>query len=164
LKGAVEPARQVAGGRIGLTQNIGGLANNNLVTILERTDFYRATPVYWKPSFQARPLAENKTARGQLTSFSPDEKEGTLETFTILYTTPEGVPAPLTLGFVRFKNGQRIIARSQDKDLKIGQKVEVEKAGDFYYWRGVSSSLDIKKSLKWLEQKIGSSKNKGKDS
>jgi len=164
LKGAVEPARQVAGARIGLTQNIGGLANNNLVTILERTDFYRATPVYWKPSFQARPLAENKSGRGQLTSFSPDEKEGTLETFTILYTTPEGVPAPLTLGFVRFKNGQRIIARSQEKDLKIGQKVEVEKAGDFYYWRKASSSLDIKKSLKWLEQKLGSSKNKEKDS
>ncbi len=164
LKGAVEPGRQVAGARIGLTQNIGGLANNNLVTILERSDFYRAIPVYWRPSFLISPLTENKSAGRQASASAEDEKEGILETFTILYTTPEGVSAPLTLGFVRLKNGKRIIARGQEKDLKIGQKVEVEKVGDFYYWRAASPSLDIKKSLKWLEQKLGSSKNKGKDS
>lgn len=164
LKGTVEPARQVTGARIGLTQNIGGLANNNLVTILERTDFYRAVPVYWKPSFQSRSWAETKSGSIQATPFTGDEKEGFLETFTILHATPEGISAPLTLGFVHFKNGSKIIARSHEKNLKIGQKVEVEKVGDFYYWRMAAPSLDIKKSLRWLEQKLGSNKIKGKDS
>lgn len=164
LKGEVDPARQVAGARIGLAQNIGGLANNNLVTILERTDFYRPISAYWSPSFKARPLEEYRSTNISAASISERKQEGILETFTILYTTPEGIPGPITLGFVRLNNGQRIIARSAEKDAQIGQRVEVEKKGDFYYWRSIESSLPIKKSLKWLGERLRATKNKERSS
>jgi acetyl-CoA C-acetyltransferase len=128
LRGDMEPSRQIPGARIGLTQNIGGLANNNLVTILERTDRYRPIPVYWKPDYdpgdtRPRPIPEEPSS----------VDSGTLETYTTLYTTPEGMPSPLTLGFLTTPDGQLIMARSRQENLKIGQAVKVEKEGDLYY-------------------------------
>ena len=128
LRGDMEPNRQIQGARIGLTQNIGGLANNNLVTILERTDRYRPIPVYWKPDYDPgdinpRPIPEDPSS----------VDSGTLETYTTLYTTPEGVPSPLTLGFLRTPDGRLIMARSRQENLKIGQAVKVEKEGDLFY-------------------------------
>lgn len=162
LKGELDPARQVAGARIGLTQNIGGLANNNLVTILERMDFYRPIPVYWKPSFKARPRQNNEVSDHAEIIIAEDEKEGTLETFTVLYTTPEGVAAPLTLGFIRSKKGRRILARSEEQELKIGQKVQVERKGDFYYFRKAQPFWPLPKSINWLGQKFMATKSKEK--
>jgi acetyl-CoA acetyltransferase len=128
LRGEMDPQRQIHGARIGLTQNIGGLANNNLVTILERTDRYRVIPVYWKPLYDPGNIDPKKTSEDPASVDS-----GTLETFTTLYTTPEGMPSPLTLGFVRTQDGRMILARARPQDLKIGQKVQVEKEGDLFY-------------------------------
>ena len=123
LRGDVEAIRQVQGARIvSPTQNIGGLANNNLVTILERTDRYRAVPVYWKAEFNP-----GNTAPAVIPKDPPSTTEGVLETFTTLYTTPEGVPSPLTLGFVLTETGSRVLARSRVENLEIGWKVKLEK-------------------------------------
>ena len=128
LRGDMEPARQISGARIGLTQNIGGLANNNLVTILERTDRYRAIPVYWKPIYDPGDTKPREISPEVSTADS-----GTLETYTTLYATPEGIPSPMTLGFVRIPDGRLIMARSRQEDLKIGQSVNLEKEGDLFY-------------------------------
>jgi len=133
LRGEVGNSRQVPGARIGLTQNIGGLANNNLVTIIERTDRFRPIPVYWKSLFDpgnTEPLVTSDPVQSSM--------EGTLETFTILYATPEGIPSPLTLGLVRTKDGRMILARGRDGNFVIGQEVQVEKEGDLFYMRGPS--------------------------
>ena len=124
LRGEMEPQRQISGARIGLTQNIGGLANNNLVTILERTDRYRVIPVYWEPLYDPGNVDPQETPEDTMSVDS-----GTLETFTTLYTTPEGMPSPLTLGFVRTQDGRMILARARPQDLKIGQKVQVAEKG-----------------------------------
>jgi acetyl-CoA acetyltransferase len=128
LRGDMEPARQISGARIGLTQNIGGLASNNLVTILERTDRYRPIPVYWKPDYDPGDIKPKETSQEVSTADS-----GTLETYTTLYTTPEGIPSPLTIGFVRIPDGRLIMARARQEDLKIGQAVKVDKEGDLFY-------------------------------
>lgn len=133
LRGEMDAGRQIQGARIGLAQNIGGLANNNLVTILERTDRYRPIPVYWKPEFEAVHLEPRE--------ISPDPamvETGTLETFTTLYATPEGIPSPLILGFVRTEEGNLILARAREDGLRIGQKVQVEKEDDLFYFRAPS--------------------------
>lgn len=128
LRGEMDPQRQIQGARIGLTQNIGGLANNNLVSILERTDRYRVIPVYWKPLYDPGNIDPKETPEDPASVDS-----GTLETFTTLYTTPEGMPSPLSLGFVRTQDGRMILARPRSENLKIGQKVKVEKEGDLFY-------------------------------
>lgn len=146
LRGEVEPSRQVPGARIGLTQNIGGLANNNLVVILERTDRYRAIPVYWKPQYDPG-RAEPKEAFDS----EPAVDTGTIETFTTLYTTPEGIPSPLHLAFVRTDVGQMILTRAREGALTIGQKVQLEKEGEYIYIRPISSPGNVSEGIKqWL--------------
>jgi len=156
LRGEVEVRRQVPGARIGLTQNIGGLANNNLVIILERTDRYRAIPVYWKPQFDPG-WPEPKEA------FDPDPEvgTGTVETFTTIYTTPEGIPSPLHLAFVRTDLGQTILTRSREGNLEIGLKVQFEKEEDFIYIRPISSPATVSDSIKqWLRTTLSPPKRK----
>lgn len=143
LRGALEPSRQVQGARIGLSQNIGGLANNNLVTILERTDSYRPVPVYWQSLFDP-----GNTETKEISEQAPAANYGTLETFTTLYTTPEGVPSPLTLGFVRTNDQKMILARARQENLKIGQRVQLEREGDLFYFREGSFTG-------WMKERIG---------
>lgn len=148
LRGEMGPDRQVQGARIGLTQNIGGLANNNLVTILERTDRYRPIPVYWKPEFNPE-ITEAKAVPGEPSA----GEQGTLETFTILYTTPEGIPSPLPLGFVRTEEGRVGLARSRELTMRIGQKVALEMEGGLLYFRPISFPAKIKEGMeRWLHR------------
>lgn len=156
LRGDVEPSRQIPGARIGLTQNIGGLANNNLVTILERTDRYRPIPVYWKPDYdpgdiRLRPIPEEPSS----------VDSGVLETYTTLYTTPEGMPSPLTLGFLSTPDGRLIMARSRQENLKIGQAVKVEKEGDLYYLQPTPSPEKGPEGVKkWIHRALSSPERK----
>jgi len=155
LRGDVEAIRQVQGARIGLTQNIGGLANNNLVTILERTDRYRAIPVYWKSEFNP-----GNTAPAAIPKDPPSATEGILETFTTLYTTPEGVPSPLTLGFVRTETGSKVLARSRVENLEIGWKVKLEKEDELYYIVAVEPETLLGRMKQWADHSWGTVKRK----
>lgn len=156
LRGDVETSRQISGARIGLTQNIGGLANNNLVTILERTDRYRPIPVYWKPDYdpgdiRPRPIPEEPSS----------VDSGVLETYTTLYTTPEGMPSPLTLGFLSTPDGRLIMARARQENLKIGQAVKVEKEGDLYYLEPTPSPEKSAEGVKkWLHRALSPTERK----
>jgi acetyl-CoA C-acetyltransferase len=122
LGGQAGRERQLERAEVGLAQSIRGLGNNNLVTILERTDRKRVVKEGWGPGYHPEIGVSKKS-----TASPPSEGIGTLETFTILYTTPEGFVSPLTLGFVRAKDGQSVMACNPDysspKELKIGQKV-----------------------------------------
>ncbi len=155
LREEVDANRQVRGARIGLTQNIGGLANNNLVTILERADRYRAVPVYWKGKFDP-----GETDPVSVPPDPPRVEEGILETFTTLYTTPEGIPSPLTLGFVRTETGSRVLARSRVENLEIGARVKLEKEDDLYYITAASPDNLLGKMKQWMDQTLTSSKRK----
>lgn len=124
LRGDAGEDRQLERAEIGLAQSIGGLGNNNLVTILERTDRKKTKSEGWKLTYHPEIKPSRKPATPE-----PRQGIGILETFTILHATPEGFRSPLALGFVKTEVGERILACNPDyrspKDLKIGGKVNL---------------------------------------
>jgi acetyl-CoA C-acetyltransferase len=122
LRGEAGERRQLERAEVGLAQSIGGLGNNNLVTILERSDHKRMMKQGWRLDYHPEMKVSKKMATPPLR-----EGVGSLETFTILHATPEGFRSPLALGFVRTRTGERVLACNPDyrfpKELKIGKKV-----------------------------------------
>ncbi len=122
LEGEAGEERQLERAEVGLAQSIGGLGNNNLVTILERADRKRTLRQGWAPDYhpEITPLKKSTTS-------PPPEGVGTLETFTTLYATPEGFRSPLTLAYVRTETGEVVMACNPDyhspKELKLGRPV-----------------------------------------
>jgi len=123
--------RQLKRAEIGLAQSIGGLGNNNLVTILERSDRKRIVKQGWSPDYHPEIKVLKKS-----TPSPPSEGVGILETFTTLYTTPEGFLSPLTLGFVKTEEGEMVMACNPDyrspKELKMGKKVYLKTREGLY--------------------------------
>jgi acetyl-CoA acetyltransferase len=122
LRGEAGEGRQLERAEIGLTQSIGGLGNNNFVTILERSDRKRVMKEGWRLDYHPEIKVSKK-----ITTPTPPEGIGILETFTTLYSTPEGFRSPLTLGFVKTQGGEIVMACNPDyqspKDLKMGKTV-----------------------------------------
>ena len=124
----------------GLTQSTGGLASNNFVTILERTDAsLPRAPGFPQPS---RQLAKSRSAM-------PMSNEGVIETFTILYVTPDGFLPPLALALVREQNGRLILAQGEEsKHLKIGREVYLKRTEDYYLFTLKGRFKMVQDSLK----------------
>jgi acetyl-CoA C-acetyltransferase len=125
----------------GLTQSTGGLASNNFVTILERTDAsLPRTSGFPQP---ARQVAKSRPAK------MPMSNEGLIETFTILYVTPDGFLPPLALALVREQNGRLILAQGEEsKHLKIGREVYLKRTEDYYLFTLKGRFKMVQDSLK----------------
>ena len=109
-----------------LTQSTGGLATNNLVTILERPDAPRVQN-HWEP-----PIATDGD-RTKALGPPPDNGEGIIETFTVVHVTPDGFLAPLALALIRMIDGRLIMAHGEDdSQLKIGRNVYVRRIEGVY--------------------------------
>jgi acetyl-CoA C-acetyltransferase len=111
----------------GLAQSTGGLGTNNLVTIVERSD---APPVkdpgppFPMPTPALRPDASASSAASE---------QGVIETFTIVYVTPDGFLPPLALALIRDQQGRLLIAQGEDSaNLKIGREVSLRRIEDYY--------------------------------
>ncbi len=131
MRGMVEPKRQLKRTTVGLAQSIGGLANNNFVTILERSDRQAVQGTGWHSEYTYPLKLPSRPKRDPEST----TKEGTLETFTILYNPPEGFRAPLQIGLVEDDEGHVILARSRKVgDIKIGTRVMITKIGETYYY------------------------------
>ena len=156
LRGEAGRERQLEKAEIGLAQSTGGLGNNNLVTILERSDQNRIMKVGttrsregWRPDYHPEIKASKK-----MTTSPPSEGVGILETFTTLYATPEGFRSPLTLGFVKTEGGEVVMACNPDyrspKELKLGKKVHLNTREGLY----VFEKLTLWNRLKhWIKRK-----------
>jgi acetyl-CoA C-acetyltransferase len=138
LRGESNSKRQF---KRGLTQSTGGLASNNFVTILERTDASLArSPGFPQPP---RSLARNKTPA------MPMSNEGIIETFTILYVTPDGFLPPLALALIRERNGRLILAQGEESSqLKIGREVYLKRTDDYYLFTVKGRFRKVRDSLK----------------
>lgn len=147
LRGEAGEERQLKRADIGLAQSFSGLGNNNFVVILERTDRRRTLGKGWKLEFQP----ELKSISSVKTSIPFKEGNGVLETFTILYSPPEGFLSPLTLGFIKIKEGERILACNPNyrspNELKIGKSV------DFKMREGIFV-FEKKRLLNWIRKFI----------
>ena len=139
--------------RRGLAQSIGGLASNNFVTILERSkELTPALPISIAPAnrrFQPAP-DEKRHSR------APLESEGVIETFTILYTTPDGFLPPLALALIRDRNGARILAQGEDiSHLKIGREVYLHQAAGIFYFTVKNHLQKVRAAMRKLLRGAG---------
>ena len=135
LKGE-SPIKLKREARRALAHSIGGFGTNNFVTILEsarpgsRTARVKkigsAEPLHFRPARRKREPRRVPT-------------EGKVETFTILYVTPEPFVPPLALVLVRGKNGSRIMARAENiSQVKVGQVVYLKEIAGIYYCGSVN--------------------------
>ena len=143
LRGQSQSKRQF---KRGLTQSTGGLGTNNFVTILERADL----PMVQNPgvpwSAPALGTAGKKATRSRAIS-----DEGQIETFTIVYVTPDGFLPPLALALIRDRNGGLVMAQGEDTaHLKIGREVYLRRLDDFYLFTVKSQLQKVQESLKRL--------------
>ncbi len=148
LRGEAGAGRQVAAPAVGLVQSIGGLANNNLVAILERADRHRVHAVAGGqvPSPVRLPLPGEEVVRRGLPK---RVAHGRLESFTVLHVTPEGVKPPLVLGLVRTPDGYRLLARGEGhRRLTVGAPVLLRRQGFRY-------SFVEPGRVKWLGARLG---------
>lgn len=129
MLGEVDGRRQIKRADVGLAQSAGALANNNVVTILERSDRRRVVASGWQPEY--KPLIQVGTSNGVPQSIGDS---GVIETYTTLYATPEGFSPPHTLALIGIKGGNMVLARYPkylEKDrFKIGQTVVLKKRGN----------------------------------
>ncbi len=95
LRRAVGKERRVRSANVGLAHSIGGLATNTFVTILEREDNRRSLMLEW-----AFPHTAGEASQASSPSSSGEFRStaGTLETYTVLHSPPEGFSSPLVLG------------------------------------------------------------------
>jgi acetyl-CoA C-acetyltransferase len=144
LRHEVEPRRQVTRANIGLAQSTGGLANNNFVTILERADQKRVIPVNWESPYQVAVTPSSRPKR------DPDAatREGVLQTYTVLYTTPEGFRSPLQIALIEDDENFVIMARGRKaQPIRIGTRVVITRIGETYYF--FNRSLADKMRIIW---------------
>ena len=149
MLGEVDKTRQVRRADVGLAQSAGGLANNNVVTILERSDRGRVMSTGWTPEY--KPVIQVGRVDGA--PRSPGDF-GTLETYTTLYATPEGFSPPHTLALIGLGGGKMVLARYpkylESNRFKIGQQVLVKKRGDSIIFETTSFMQTLKDRFKTL--------------
>jgi acetyl-CoA C-acetyltransferase len=147
LKGEAGEERQLKRAEIGVAQSIGGLGNNNFVTVLEITDRKRVSEQGWKPTYHPEVKVPKKGSAPPIPNTS-----GILETFTTLYATPEGFRSPLTLGFVKTPTGGRVMACNPNyvvpDHLRIGKKVSLELKEGLYVFEKKSLIASLKRWMK----------------
>jgi uncharacterized OB-fold protein len=88
----------------------------------------------------------------KVSSSPPTEGAGVLETFTMLYATQEGFRSPLTLGFVKTRSGERVMACNPDyhspKKLKMGKKVYLSTREGLYVFEKLNLWNRFKRRIK----------------
>ena len=142
LRGQTQSKREF---KRGLTQSTGGLGTNNFVTILELT----SAPKIQHPTTSLSPAPPVPRKKGNSSARIADE--GEIETFTILYVTPDGFLPPLALALIRTSDGRLVMAQGEDSEhLKIGREVYLRRMDDFYLFTVKSQLQKVQESLKKL--------------
>lgn len=151
MRGQLPAKRQLERVRVALAQSIGGLANNNLVTILKKTEERRVWQVSFEPEYKPELFPPRPTL--ELESLKPGR--GRLLTWTVLHAPPEGFSPPLRLGYVRMGDGAVILAHSQSEPLpSVGEKVSVDVADEHFLFKPYDPTLVWRKPLGDLKKKI----------
>jgi hypothetical protein len=114
------------------------------VTIVERADQKRVIPVNWQSPYQvvvtpsARPKRDPEAAT----------REGVLQTYTVLYTVPEGFRSPLQIALIEDDENFVIMARGRNAEpIRIGTRVIITRIGETYYF--FNRSLADKVRIIW---------------
>jgi acetyl-CoA C-acetyltransferase len=151
MRGELSKERQLNKVDVGLAQSIGGLANNNLVTILKRTDKVKVWQVKFEPDY--KPELFDPKPFLELSSLKLGRAK--LITWTVLHTPPEGFEPPLTLGYVQLGDGAVILAHGDvEKKPALGSKVSVDVAGEHFVFRPYDSTKRIWEQIDGLRKTV----------
>jgi hypothetical protein len=144
IRHEVEKPRQVPQANIALAQSTGGLANNNFVTIVERAEQKRVIPVNWESPYRVAVTPSTRPKRDPETA----TREGILQTYTVLYTAPEGFRSPLQIALIEDDENFVIMARGRNAHpTRIGTRVIITRIGETYYF--FNRSLADKVRIIW---------------
>jgi acetyl-CoA acetyltransferase len=144
----------------GLAQSTGGLATNNFVTIAQRTD---------APTVQNLWAGAGTANGAHHTAVAPTSnqqaEEGVIETFTLVYVTPDGFLSPLALALIRTPGGALLMAQGEDDTpLKIGQEVSLRRMDGISLFRVKGQIRKVQDTLmKWFRRKPVSVKGPAKE-
>jgi len=134
-----------------LAQSTGGLATNNFVTIVERVKEEArraATPAPLTPQAPVPGAGKKQGLR------APIGAEGVIETYTILYTTPDGFLPPLALALIRDRKGSLVMAQGEDiSGVKIGREVFLRQAAGIFYFTVKSHLQQVRVAMRKLLRK-----------
>jgi hypothetical protein len=84
------------------------------------------------------------------------ESEGVIDTFTILYTTPDGFLPPLALALIRDRHGNRVMAQGEDiNQLRIGRDVYLNQIAGISYFTVKSHLQQVREAMQKLLRKNG---------
>jgi hypothetical protein len=120
------------------------LANNNFVTIVERADRKRVIPVNWTSAYQVAVIPSARPKRDPEAA----TREGILQTYTVLYTVPEGFRSPLQIALIEDDESNVIMARGRNaQPMRIGTRVIITRIGETYYF--FNRSLADKVRIVW---------------
>ncbi|MFZ5584503.1 MAG: thiolase C-terminal domain-containing protein [Thermodesulfobacteriota bacterium] len=135
LTGRVDPARRLPRPpKVALAQSIGGLGNNNLVTVLAPAERPWSPKGAWSPAFDP-PLAPPAPRRPEP---PPGEVMGKALAATVLHAPPEGFAAPLGLALVRCEGGWQTLAHADPAALPApGAAVQLRLVNGLYLARPV---------------------------
>lgn len=157
LRGSSKAKRQ-RGARRALAQSTGGLGANNFVTIVERSDHSAQVQNLWTPP-SPPPVRQRPSQKESPTARSSDE--GRIETFTILYVTPDGFLPPLALALIRRRQGALIMAQGEDiSHLKIGREVYLRQVTDSYFFTVKSHLRKVREAFEKLLRRLPSLSHK----
>ena len=153
------PAAQVRGARIGISQSIGGPGNNNYVTILESTSSRRRRAFVPPPRlhFESRRSRPAREASAALHGAS-----ATVEAATTIHVTA-GEPAPVHVALLSI-GGRRVFAKldrafsdeqAPDESL-AGQKVRllIKDDGDHYFQVPRARGFDVGRIVSSLRRRV----------
>lgn len=142
-----------------LAQSTGGLGTNNFVTILERAE----SPLIKNLDSFSSPPPSRQRPSPKSSQPAPISEEGRIETFTILYVTPDGFLPPLALALIRERQGSLLMAQGEDiSHLRIGREVYLRQVGGRYLFTVKSHLTKVREALKRLLRTIPPLPAKGK--
>jgi len=134
-----------------LAQSTGGLGTNNFVTIVERTD----SPLVKNIPLPPAPPPGRKRPAIKRTQPPALSEEGRIETFTVLYVTPDGFLPPLALALIRDRQGSLFMAQGEDvSHLKIGREVYLRQVGGRNVFTVKSHLMKVREALKKLLSRV----------
>ena len=138
--------------RRALAQSTGGLGANNFVTIVERSD---PSPQVKNLLTPPSPSPDRQRPSPRESLPTPSGDEGRIETFTILYVTPDGFLSPLALALIRDRQGSLLMAQGEDiSHLKIGREVYLRQVAGSYFFTVKGHLRMVREALKKLLRRI----------
>jgi acetyl-CoA acetyltransferase len=131
-----------------LAQSTGGLGANNFVTIVERAGSFPIVQNTWEPQSG---IEVPRHAIGKRIAAAAMGEEGIIETFTVVYVTPDGFLPPLALALIRDRKRRLMMAQGEDTGhLKIGREVYLREVAGLRYFTAKTQLEKVRAAIRRL--------------